>query len=90
MVAAGAAEEVRRLEPAGISSTARKALGFSELLAGDLEAMARRTRNYAKRQLTWMRRLPSVVCIEVTDRSHADVARAVLAAAGDPRIEGSD
>ena len=57
MVAAGAADEVRRADAAGASPTARKALGFEELLRGDVEAMKRRTRNYAKRQLTWMRRL---------------------------------
>ena len=37
--------------------TARAALGFDELLAGDVEALKRRTRNLAKRQLTWMRKL---------------------------------
>ena len=58
MVAAGAAEEVRRADAAGASRTARAALGFEELLSGDVEAMKRRTRNYAKRQLTWLRRLP--------------------------------
>ena len=58
MVAAGAAEEVRRADAAGASRTARAALGFEELLEGDVEAMKRRTRNYAKRQLTWLRRLP--------------------------------
>jgi tRNA dimethylallyltransferase len=57
MVAAGAEDEVRRADGAGASPTARKALGFEELLRGDVEAMKRRTRNYAKRQLTWMRRL---------------------------------
>jgi tRNA dimethylallyltransferase len=57
MVAAGAADEVRRADAAGASATARKALGFEELLRGDVDAMKRRTRNYAKRQLTWMRRL---------------------------------
>ena len=57
MVAAGAADEVRRADAAGASPTARKALGFDELLRGDADAMKRRTRNYAKRQLTWMRRL---------------------------------
>jgi tRNA dimethylallyltransferase len=57
MLAAGAAEEVRRADAAGASPTARKALGFEELLRGDVDAMKRRTRNYAKRQLTWMRRL---------------------------------
>ena len=57
MVAAGAEDEVRRADAAGASATARRALGFEELLRGDVEAMKRRTRNYAKRQLTWMRRL---------------------------------
>jgi tRNA dimethylallyltransferase len=57
MVAAGAEDEVRRADGAGASATARRALGFDELLRGDVEAMKRRTRNYAKRQLTWMRRL---------------------------------
>jgi tRNA dimethylallyltransferase len=57
MVAAGAEQEARRADAAGASPTARKALGFDELLRGDVDAMKRRTRNYAKRQLTWMRRL---------------------------------
>jgi tRNA dimethylallyltransferase len=57
MVAAGAADEVRRADAAGASPTARKALGFEELLRGDVDAMKRRTRNYARRQLTWLRRL---------------------------------
>jgi len=60
IVAAGAAEEVRRAHAAGASATARKALGFDELLRGDVEAMKRRTRNYARRQLTWMRKLEDV------------------------------
>ena len=57
MLAAGAREEVRRADAAGASETARKALGFEELLTGDVEAMKRRTRNYARRQLSWMRKL---------------------------------
>jgi tRNA dimethylallyltransferase len=69
MVAAGAAEEVRRAEAAGASPTARAALGFEELLRGDVEGMKRRTRNYAKRQLTWMRRLEGVHEIDLTERS---------------------
>jgi tRNA dimethylallyltransferase len=73
MVAAGAAEEVQRAEPTA-SPTARKALGFEELLAGDVEAMKARTRRYAKRQLTWMRKLPDVRTLDVTGRDPADVA----------------
>jgi tRNA dimethylallyltransferase len=74
MVAAGAREEVARAEAAGASATARKALGFEELLAGDVEAMKARTRRYAKRQLTWMRKLPGVRAVDVTGRDPRDVA----------------
>jgi tRNA dimethylallyltransferase len=66
MVAAGAAEEVRRAAAAGASPTARQALGFDDLLTGDVETMKRRTRNYARRQLTWMRKLAGIVVIDVT------------------------
>ena len=74
MIAAGAADEVRAADAAGASATARKALGFEELLAGDVEAMQRNTRRYAKRQLTWMRKLPDVRLVDVTDRAPGDVA----------------
>jgi tRNA dimethylallyltransferase len=79
MLATGAREEVLRAHAAGASETARKALGFEELLAGDAEAMKRRTRNYAKRQLTWMRKLAGVRTIDVTDREPLAVAREILA-----------
>ncbi len=78
MVAAGAPDEVRRANAAGASVTARKALGFEELLAGDVEAMKRRTRNYARRQLTWMRKLAAVQTIDTTGRPPAGVAGQVL------------
>jgi tRNA dimethylallyltransferase len=74
MVAAGAAEEVQRVEEAGASRTARKALGYEELLAGDTDGMKTRTRQYAKRQLTWMRKLAGVHTIDVTSREPGDVA----------------
>jgi len=78
MIAAGAAAEVRRAHAAGASETARKALGFAELLAGEEERMKRRTRNYAKRQLTWMRKLADVRTIDVTGRDPASIAREIL------------
>jgi tRNA dimethylallyltransferase len=67
MLAAGAADEVQAADSAGASRTARSALGFEELLQADAEAMKRRTRNYAKRQLSWMRRLPGVHEIDLTE-----------------------
>jgi tRNA dimethylallyltransferase len=78
MVAAGAEREVRAANAAGASDTARKALGFDELLAGDVDAMKRRTRNYAKRQLTWMRKLPGAELVDLTGRRAEDVAARLL------------
>lgn len=74
MVAAGAGEEVRKVDAAGASLTARAALGFEELKTGDADAMKRRTRNYAKRQLAWMRRLVDVHELDVTDTPPEAVA----------------
>jgi tRNA dimethylallyltransferase len=78
MLAAGVEEEVRRANAAGASSTARKALGFDELLAGDVEGMKRRTRNYARRQLTWMRKLAGVRVLDVTERTPERAADEIL------------
>jgi tRNA dimethylallyltransferase len=78
MVAAGAAAEVRAANAAGASDTARQALGFEDLLSGDVERMKRRTRNYAKRQLTWMRKRAGVRVIDVTGREPDAIAREIL------------
>jgi tRNA dimethylallyltransferase len=80
MVAAGAVDEVRRADAAGASPSARQALGFEELLRGDVDGMKRRTRRYAKRQLTWLRRLPDRLEIDVTGRDARSVAEEVRAA----------
>lgn len=69
IVAAGARDEVVRAEEAGPSRTARKALGFDEVLDGDVELMQKRSRNYARRQLTWMRKIPNLHWIDRTGRS---------------------
>lgn len=78
IVASGAAEEARRANATGASLTARKALGFEELLVGDVEGMKRRTRNYARRQLTWMRKLAEIDVIDVTGREADDVAARIV------------
>ena len=79
MVAACALEEVRRADAAGASATARKALGFDDLLRGDVEGMKRRTRNYARRQLTWMRRLENARSLDAGSASPAALAERMLA-----------
>jgi tRNA dimethylallyltransferase len=73
IVAAGAAAEARRADALGPGRTARKALGFDEVLAGDVETMKRRSRNYARRQLTWMRKIPNLVAINRTGLSDEEV-----------------
>jgi tRNA dimethylallyltransferase len=82
IVGAGALEQVRRAEALGPGRTARKALGFDELLAGDLAAMQKRSRNYARRQLTWMRKIPNLHAIDRTALSDADAAAEILRSMG--------
>lgn len=69
MAEAGLVEEVRWLADRPLSRTARQALGYKELLdamdqgspiSEALEAVIRRTRAYARRQLAWFRRDPRV------------------------------
>jgi tRNA dimethylallyltransferase len=83
IVAGGADEEVRRAEALGPSRTARKALGFDELLAGDVERMKKRSRNYARRQLTWMRKIPGLRWLDRTDRRDAEMASEIASQLGE-------
>ena len=81
MLAAGAPEEVRRAHAAGASATARKALGFEEMLRGDVEGMKRRTRNYARRQLTWLRKVEGAELLDVAAAIPAELAERLESAA---------
>jgi tRNA dimethylallyltransferase len=80
MLAAGVEAEVRRADGAGASVTARKALGFEELLSGDVEAMKRHTRNYARRQLTWMRKLRGARVLDISELTPEEAAQAIFEA----------
>ncbi|MGA8745887.1 MAG: tRNA (adenosine(37)-N6)-dimethylallyltransferase MiaA [Solirubrobacterales bacterium] len=80
IVAGGAEQEVRQADASGPSRTARKALGFEELLSGDVEQMKKRSRNYARRQLTWMRKMAGVRLIDRTGRGDAEIAAEIAAA----------
>jgi tRNA dimethylallyltransferase len=79
MVEAGAAEEVERASALGASRTARAAIGFQELLEGDVDAMKRAQLAYARRQLTWMRKMRDVRMIDRTGRDDGEVAADVVA-----------
>jgi tRNA dimethylallyltransferase len=76
----GAREEVERAEALGPSRTARVALGFEEVLNGDLVTMQKRSRNYARRQLTWMRKIPNLRWLDRTGRSDLETATEIAAA----------
>jgi tRNA dimethylallyltransferase len=73
----GAREEVLAVENEGPSRTARVALGFDEVLSGDLARMQQRSRNYARRQLTWMRKVPNLRWIDRGERGDAEVAATI-------------
>jgi tRNA dimethylallyltransferase len=84
MVAAGLVDEVQALagRPAGLSRTARQALGYREVLGhlerGDaldaaLEETVTRTRSLARRQRVWWRRDPRVHWFGATDNPLAVV-----------------
>ena len=79
MVASAAADEARRAAAAGASRTARAALGFEDLLNGNSRAMKRAHRQYARRQLTWMRRMQDVIVVDRTGRDDDDVASGIVA-----------
>jgi tRNA dimethylallyltransferase len=78
MVAHGAADEVRGAEPLA-GRTARQALGFEELINGDIDQMKTNTRRYAKRQLTWLNKLAGASTIDVSELSPAEVADQIAA-----------
>ncbi len=85
MLEAGLVEEVAAL-PADLSATAAKAIGIREaraLLAGEIDradciaAIARNSRRYAKRQLTWFRREREFqsVCLAVDEPPESAATR---------------
>jgi tRNA dimethylallyltransferase len=78
MIADGAADEVRRAAADGASRTVRAAIGFEELLEDDVEATKRDQRAYARRQLTWMQKMPDVELIDRRGRSDEEVAAEIV------------
>ncbi len=87
MLAGGAIEEVRAARLAEVSRTASRAIGFPEISSyldgligiGDAAAaIKQKSRRYAKRQLTWMRKMPDIVRIDVAGSTTASVAQAII------------
>ena len=86
MIAAGAAEEVRAAAEAGPSRTARAALGFEQLLTEidgspspeTVAGIKSAHRAYARRQVTWMRRMEGVTLLDRTALDDGQAAEEVL------------
>ncbi|MGH3576651.1 MAG: tRNA (adenosine(37)-N6)-dimethylallyltransferase, partial [Mycobacterium sp.] len=81
---AGWLEEVRSLEsrPGGMSPTARQALGYRELLSHLEDGVPldqavsegiRRTKRFARRQMSWFRRDPRVIWVDARDNPFSAV-----------------
>ncbi len=77
----GVEEEVRRALTGALSGTARHVLGLREVAElpreEAIDALARRTRQYAAYQRKWLRRLPGVVSL-AADRAPGAVADEIL------------
>ena len=78
MMQEGLLEEVLRLKQKGLAEfpTSGQAIGYKELfsyldgqssLEDAVECIKRRTRNYAKRQITWFSRIPEVEMVKPAD-----------------------
>jgi len=81
MFEAGVEEEVRRALAAGVSATARRALGLDEIASLPSSearaALVLRTRRYAAYQRKWLRRIPGLVSV-AADRPPGVIADEIL------------
>lgn len=90
MMAAGLVGETERLRRAGVftkNATAAAAIGYKELLPyldgactkeAAVGALKQATRRYAKRQMTYFRRIPGVVTVEADGRTPGEMAEQLL------------
>jgi tRNA dimethylallyltransferase len=62
-----------------VKGEARAVLEGQRRLNDDVEAMKTKTRRYAKRQVTWLRKLPGAHLIDTTNRTPEDVASELVA-----------
>jgi len=70
--------EAEALSSKRLGRTARAAIGLKEFLDGDLDSIKAQHRAYAKRQVTWMRKIPGVELVERRGDSDAEVAARIL------------
>ncbi|MBJ7347195.1 MAG: hypothetical protein JHC87_01340, partial [Thermoleophilaceae bacterium] len=77
MIEEGAVGEVAAAIAGGMGRTAAQALGVEELTLGDADQLKTNTRRYAKRQLTWMRKLAGAHTVDVTGKDDHTVAELI-------------
>ena len=73
-----ATEEARSLLESGPSRTARAAIGVDGFISGDLSSVKAEHRAYAKRQITWMKKMSGVEIINREGAADAEVAARIL------------
>jgi tRNA dimethylallyltransferase len=87
MLKDGLVEEVKKLKNQTLSTTARQALGYKEILAyldGQIslkvavELIKLRTRRYAKRQFTWFKADPRIHWLNVDNLSSSQIKEEIL------------
>jgi tRNA dimethylallyltransferase len=87
MLAGGVIEEVKAALTGEISRTASQAIGLQEIrkhldegasIEDTAAAIKQKSRNYAKRQLTWMRKMSDVARIDVADRTVEEAAAEIV------------
>ena len=84
----GFVDEVKRIkESFGFSKTSKKAIGYEEILLYLSERIAldeckrrikKRTKEYARRQIIWLRKEKNAIIIDVTDKKPHDTAEEIL------------
>ncbi|MCD6167903.1 MAG: tRNA (adenosine(37)-N6)-dimethylallyltransferase MiaA [Caldisericia bacterium] len=84
----GFVDEVKRIkESFGFSKTSKKAIGYEEILlylSGEISIdeckrrIKKRTKEYARRQIIWLRKEKNAIIIDVTDKKPHDTAEEIL------------
>ena len=84
----GFVDEVKRIkEYWGFSKTSKKAIGYEEILlylSGEISPdeckrrIKKRTKEYARRQIIWLRKEKNAIIIDVTDKNPYDVTEEIL------------
>ncbi len=79
MLAGGGREEVQAAEALTPSKTARSAIGWNEMLEGDLEGLTTKTWQLVRRQRTWMRKMEGISQLDISGLGPTQAADMVIA-----------